>query len=507
MNNEGYKKDTLRLVLDNTPDMVYVLDHDYKYIFKNKALRSRFGDIPQDKCCYEIFEGRQSSCELCSLPELIAQGPGHGRVRQHFNEKLQSWFDINEMCITWSDGQPALLVSAKDITQLKQKDEELAKAQELLLHNSKVMQEISENIASTAMYRTYMDEQGDLHFEYINRMFEQLSGIPLEALYQDMSMLFSRVHPEDRQIFREKVFAQALDFKERIIEFRYILNGKIVWYKIMSCGYIKNDRMIRDGILVDITAEKIRELELLSSIDKAQEAANAKSNFMATISHEIRNPMNAIVGFMELLSTNEGNIDTQTQLEYMRIVSDNANHMLKLIGDILDISKLDSSNMKLAPVMLNLNQLMNDIYASFIVCDSLASKPVELIMDQSGQDGDGIFTLDQSRLRQILNNLINNAIKFTEKGFVSFGYKREQGALRFYVQDTGIGIPQDKIEQLGQPFSQVHDRSLAAKYGGTGLGLAISFNLIKLMGGNVNVSSEPGKGTRFEFTIVPENFM
>jgi CheY-like chemotaxis protein len=252
--------------------------------------------------------------------------------------------------------------------------------------------------------------------------------------------------------------------------------------------------------MTDITAQKQLEGQLIAARDKAQEADKLKSTFLANMSHEIRTPMNAIIGFLEFLPT-EDDLDNASRKEYMRIVSDNANQLLKLIGYILDISKIDAEQMRIVPEPPNVNTLMQDIRSSFMASGAAGGKPVELLVIRPGDDEHDVFTVDSARLRQILSNLIGNALKFTDSGFVKYGYQVPPSGLHFMVEDTGIGISKEKLEDLGKPFHQLHAAADSGKYGGTGIGVAISFNLIKLMGGSYKVSSEVGKGSRFEFII------
>ncbi len=495
---KDYGIEALRVILDNTPDMVYVIDmSNYEFIFINRGMDQKARRAVPGAVCYEVLHGRREPCEHCVIGKISL---GENINRHYYNSKLDIWFNVGETRAKWTDGRDVLVVSSRDISEIKKKEEELKESQERDLYRMKVTQEIADNVASSALYRTRVID-GEVTLEYASSMFAQLAGLSMEELYISLRPFYANIHPDDREMFRVKLRARSVSKHEETAEFRYVLGDKTLWYKIFSRGFMQDGVIVRDGILVDITAEKLREEELIASRDKAREASKARSEFMATVNHEMRNPMNAIVGFMDLLSTDGDSIDVDTQQEYMRIVSDSANQMLKLIGDVLDISKMDASRMKLALEPVDINKLMEDLCLSFNVSDSFKDKNIELLLDTTGQDPAGEFMLDPTRLRQVLTNIIGNAIKFTDKGYVRFGYQREEGKLRFYVEDTGIGIAPDKLKDLGQPFKQVHDASLASKYGGTGLGLATSFNLVKLMGGTHRVSSTLGQGTKIEFTV------
>ncbi len=408
-----------------------------------------------------------------------------GKVRKHPTEKEA----------TLVDGL------ALDITERKKMEQELERSQEEAMHNARLIDEITENMVRTALFRSHMDHDGVLYLDYASGQIENISGFSNEELQKE-PMLFSKyVHPEDRERFDERIAAISKILEEDTLEFRYLIDGKTNWYRLTSGGSVKDGLIYRDGVMIDITAQKHLELQLITARDQARESEKLKSSFLANMSHEIRTPMNAIIGFLGVLSEDE-EIDRETQSEYMRIVSDNANQLLKLIGDILDISKIDAGQMKIAPSLSNVNVLLHDIRSSFIASGAITpGKQLELIVDESGQDPGGEFTIDAARLRQIVTNIVGNAIKFTDTGHVKFGYQVLPEGLEFYVEDTGIGISKDKLENLGKPFHQLHDARESAKYGGTGIGLAISTNLVKLMGGRFGVQSTLGKGTTFTFTV------
>lgn len=390
---------------------------------------------------------------------------------------------------------------AKDITAQKKTETELQLSQAELLQNAKLMKEISDNMANSAMYRIHVGEDGRLKLDYVSGQMEQITGVPTSKLMENIEILLENVHPEDREEFAKRIRFTAQDLSVASTEFRYLKNGNTNWYKLQSIGFKQGEKIYRDGFVTDITEQKMFESELIGARDKAEESDKLKSTFMANMSHEIRTPMNAIIGFLEFL-TNEDDIPREEQKEYMRIVSDNANQLLKLIGDILDISKIDAGQMRITPEKTNVNVLLQDIHTSFQASAIMGqSKNIQLLIDTKNADQGGMFTLDSARLRQILNNLIANAIKFTDQGSVKFGYKVSPEGLHFYVEDTGIGIQKEKLEDLGKPFRQLHDQTLASKYGGTGIGLAISTNLVRLMGGRFWVDSEPRKGSIFQFTI------
>lgn len=262
--------------------------------------------------------------------------------------------------------------------------------------------------------------------------------------------------------------------------------------------------------LTDITRRKAVEEELKKSAEElaaakeaAEQANRAKSAFLANMSHEIRSPMNAILGFTEVLA---GTLTAPAQLEAVAAVQRNGQYLLQLINDILDLSKVEAGKMTIAKEPVKTRELIGDVMALMRV--PAAGKNLALSARAEGEFPETIQT-DPIRLRQILINLLANAIKFTEVGEVALtvGLKPESEAegpprMVFEVRDTGIGMTPEQTARLFRPFSQV-DESTSRRFGGTGLGLAISKRLAGLLGGDISVRSEPGKGSCFTVTIDP----
>jgi signal transduction histidine kinase/CheY-like chemotaxis protein len=250
---------------------------------------------------------------------------------------------------------------------------------------------------------------------------------------------------------------------------------------------------------------RLRTAELQKAKEAAEAADYAKSDFLAVMSHEIRTPMNSIVGFADLLTQTPLSAEQQ---DFARTIGLSSEHLLALINDILDFSKIESGHLELERTPVDLRRCIEDVLDAALPADH--RRALELVCDIAPNTPAAVFT-DPARLRQVLTNLVGNAVKFTEQGEVvvtmrSLGPSTAPTGclmLEFRVTDSGIGIPADKLNRLFKPFTQV-DSSTTRRYGGTGLGLAICKRLVELMGGTISVESQPGEGSTFFFTLAAE---
>jgi signal transduction histidine kinase len=242
---------------------------------------------------------------------------------------------------------------------------------------------------------------------------------------------------------------------------------------------------------------KDRTTDLLTALKKAEESDRLKSAFLANMSHEIRTPMNAIVGFSTLLT--DPNMTSTDKEAFTSLIKKSSDALLALINDILDMSQLQAHQLFILKQPVNLIEIMRELFASFKL--QAQPKGIELILD-GGSSGENLFCLtDPLRFKQVMSNLISNALKFTEKGFVKFGAAiHNQSFVTFYVKDTGIGISKEVGNSIFERFLKI-ESSKTKLYEGVGLGLAISNSIVKAMGGNIWYESDLGQGTTFYFTL------
>ena len=253
-------------------------------------------------------------------------------------------------------------------------------------------------------------------------------------------------------------------------------------------------------IMRDISEQKASQIEITQAKEAAEAANLAKSRFLATMSHEIRTPMNGILGMAQLLLMS--NLNEHERGDAARTILTSGETLLTLLNDILDLSKIEAGKVQLEYITFDPSSLICETHELF--ASTVQAKGLQLQHQWLGPP-DHRYQADAYRLRQMLSNLVNNAIKFTEQGSICIQGNElqrddETALLEFSVSDTGIGIPVDKIELLFKPFSQA-DESTTREYGGTGLGLSIVLQLAKLMGGDVGIDSEVGKGSRFWFQL------
>ncbi len=259
----------------------------------------------------------------------------------------------------------------------------------------------------------------------------------------------------------------------------------------------------RDYLLVvakDITDTMLAQKQLYLAQEKAKESERLKNEFLANISHEIRTPMNAIAGFSNLLV--QDNLTSDKRLNYVNIINSNTNLLLRIINDILDLSQLEAESLKIVRKKHNINQILHEAYNIFTTeMRRLNKDHIKLLYTKELADTEAFIITDPIRFSQILNNLLFNAIKFTDVGFIEYGYElNKDNKLIIYVRDSGIGIVKDKQDVIFEHFRKANQTINPKNHGGTGLGLSISKKLVEQLGGKIWVESESGQGSTFYFS-------
>jgi PAS domain S-box-containing protein len=274
------------------------------------------------------------------------------------------------------------------------------------------------------------------------------------------------------------------------------------WYQL-SVSTIKDDQGNLSHViylLQDITSRKEFEQTLKIAKQKAEQSDHLKSSFLANMSHEIRTPMNAILGFASLLK--DGDLPPEQSIYYIDIINTKGRDLLKIISDIIDISRIEAGDLLIKKEPVEVYQFMQEIYDEYKEDTALSTKPdLRFRINIPEKKRKIILNSDPSRLKQVIVNLIQNALKFTTEGSIEIGFEfKEKNTIRFFVIDTGIGIPKEKQKIIFDRFRQVDDTH-TREFGGTGLGLTISNNLVDKLGGKLEVKSEEGHGSTFYFDL------
>lgn len=340
----------------------------------------------------------------------------------------------------------------------------------------------------------------------VNSQYAIMLGYDPDTFEETGDKWLEMVHPDDVEELRNKYEAH-ISRQERIYdtEFR-IKTYSGDWKWIRSIGAIVEwdkkgnpTRMI--GVRQDITAIKKLHNELLEAKEKAEESDRLKTAFLQNMSHEIRTPLNGIIGFSELLK--DDTLTKEEREEFTKIIQLSGKRLIEIVNNVLDISKIDTGQMNVVNKTFALNSIMYDLHDFFY--SQAEMKSLRLTHSTGMTDEESFIVSDSTKLEQILTNLLNNAIKFTDYGEVYFDYKIQGNEIIFCVRDSGIGIAQEHFEHIFDRFYQT-DLSISRHFEGAGLGLSICKGLVELMGGKIWLESEVGKGTSFYFSLpyVPE---
>ncbi len=402
------------------------------------------------------------------------------------------------------DGNKFIWSSVENISE-KKESEQLLKNQNKELKDAKNKAEQSEeqlklianNFVNGMIYQVAMLDEDRRQFNYVSDAVYQLYGCTADEAKENPNLIYGKIYKEDIDGLIQKEKEALKEMSIFKTEARVINpDGSIRWSYYISRPRIINGLVCWDGIEIDITEQKKIEQELKDAKAKAVESDKLKSAFLANMSHEIRTPMNSILGFSDLLR--EDDLSDEKKEKYLEQISSGGNRLLTIISDIVDVSKIDANQLSLSYGVCDINKIIDNLYNQFSISD--INTNVSLKIQKSLSDSQSVIKTDNIRLIQILSNLIENALKFTKKGEVEFGYILKKNLLLFFVKDNGIGIDTKYHELVFDRFRQVDNDYFGSK-AGTGLGLSIVKGLVELLGGEIWVESEKDKGATFYFTI------
>ena len=485
------KEKLLRNVIQNAPIGIEIYDRTGHLVDINARDLEMFGVTdPAGIRGLSIFDNPNFSAEI---KDCIREGRGTDFTTRYDFSKARSYYDTSRSgYIDWTARIRCLYNDTGEITHyllINIDNTELRQTQDRLTEFEALFRLISEYAQVGYINYNLCNKEG-----YAQSVWLRNYGEADTAAIGDVIGKYRHIHPDDRTVLLNRLAQfESGEIQSASVSCRVLHDdGRTTWIKShLICREYRPQEQVIDmlGINYDITALKQTEQELIAAKERAEESNKLKTAFLANMSHEIRTPLNAIVGFSNLLAETD---DIGERREYMRVVEENNELLLKLISDILDLSKIEAGTFEFNYGRVDVNRMCEETVCSLSL--KVKDKPVELIFGE--HDAQCCVVGDKNRLIQVITNFINNAVKFTDEGSITLGYRTEGGELLFHVEDTGSGISEEHRQSIFDRFVKLN--SFAQ---GTGLGLSISKSIVEQMGGRIGVESEVGRGSRFWFTI------
>ncbi len=364
-----------------------------------------------------------------------------------------------------------------------------------ILYRDEMFKKLSMNVDDVFL----MVDAKTARVDYVSPNVEKLLGITVKQIKENTYVL-GKLHPQDTEGQRSKHLKGLLVNEQREWDFEYVhkKTGEQRWFHIIAMGSEIEKKQKCIIVMSDRTADRKMNQALSDAVSAAETANRAKSTFLSNMSHDIRTPMNAIIGFTTLAVSN---IENQEKVrDYLGKILASSNHLLSLINDILDMSRIESGKIHLEETKVNLSDLLHDLKT--IISGQIHAKQLELYMDVMDVTDEDIYC-DKTRLNQVLLNLLSNAIKFTPAGGTVYvrlrqfpSTQKDCAQYEIRVKDNGIGMSQEFAQKIFDPFERERT-STVSKIQGTGLGMAISKNIVNMMGGTIEIKTQKNKGTEF----------
>jgi len=514
-----------RTLFDNAPIMFGHLDENGNYLEINSAVESILGLEKEELTGSNTFNfiHKEDHAKVSHAFEE-AKKTGTAEVQYRFLDKSGNYRIIKSRG-TIIEGTNTFFVYSDDITEIKTAEEELIESEEkhrlYFEHAPLSYQSLNEEGKIINVNKTWLELLGYTRKEVIGKWFGNF-------LHPDQKELFRKLFPENikrKDIIGDVVFTLVkksgeLIFADYTAKIAFDEEGSFVQTHCLFQDIterIEADRKLQSAVqqlqaseqqlqaanqqlIAESIKLKTREEELTIAKEKAEESDRLKSAFLSNMSHEIRTPMNGILGFTNLLK--KPHLSGDKKAKYIQIIEKSGERMLDTINDIIDISKIEAGQVEASEIELSINMMLDEQFNFFV--REAENKQLEINYNPIVPDSDSYVISDKHKLESILINLIKNAIKYTESGSITFGCKikalKGKDVCEFYVKDTGIGIPAERIDAIFNRFEQADIEDTKA-FEGSGLGLAISQSYVEMLGGKIGVKSVEGKGSTFSFSI------
>ena len=487
-------------IVETVRESLLVLDFDLKILTANKSFYNTFKVTANDTIGNYIYDIGNRQWDIPTLRILFEEIIPNKTVINDY--EVQHDFPgigcktilLNARQITRENiGTHVILLAMEDVTERKKLEYERDTALNLI-------QKITSQVPGV-VFQFCLNQDGSSNFPFASEKLREFFLVEPTEAHEDSSKVFARIDPEDYNSVVASIQKSSLELTPWEQEYRVNLNDDAVrWYFGSSLPHReKNGSILWDGFTSDITERKQMEVELREAKYKAESANIAKSEFLANMSHEIRTPINGLFGMTQLLELTDL---TDEQRDYVATLKKSGKSLLSLINDILDLSKIESGKIILESSEFSLVQSIKNLVT--MQKQIAYDKGLALEVDVH-KDIPNVLIGDQRRIKQILLNLLGNALKFTAHGSITISLKQlerhdETILVQIAVQDTGIGISPEAMEDIFMRFVQ-EDGSISRRYGGTGLGLTISRRLVELMGGSLSVESTQGVGSCFRVNL------
>jgi len=508
LNNEGFERSSM-IIRDITErkqkeETLLKLSSAVEQTIDTIAITDRYGNIEYVNKAFEDITGYTSEEAVGKTPRILKSGiKGLEFYEALWKTILSGKVFKGEVVNRKKNGE--LFFEQKTISPIFDKNGNIThfvgtgvdisgnkRTEEALQESERLYLSLFENMLNGFAFCKMIFEEGrPLDFIYlaVNKSFDTHTGLK-DVTGKKVSEVIPGIQKSDPELL--EIYGRvALTGKPETIEI--YVEGLKMWFSI-SIYSPKKEYFV--AVFDVITSRKNAENELIKAKEKAEESDRLKSAFLANMSHEVRTPLNSIIGFSELLA--EPDFEEEDKKEFIRHIINNGNHLLTIISDIMDISKMESGQITIHKSQIRVPKFISDIKNQFTF--QAETKNLAFKLPLPDADDETVIFADAGRLSQVFNNLISNAIKFTANGAVEIGYQTKGNLIEFYIRDTGIGISPEYHDKIFERFRQVESEK-KRKYGGNGLGLSISKNLIELMGGKIWFESELGIGSTFYFSL------